>query len=433
MKANKTLRLSLLLLLLSAAIYAQDNTTLEQVLNAANTHYPLTKQRDLVEQSKDFSLAALNRAFLPQLSINGQATYQSEVTELPIKINLPGFNIEGLDKDQYKATADVNQILFDGGNISAQKNVARSSAEVEQMKIEVEMQKMREKVRQLFLGVLMMDEQIKQTEIVASDLSAGIKKMEAALKNGTAFRSQLAVLQAEVIKNRQRKTELEQTRLTLLKSLSLFTGIEFPASTRFEKPVVNPGLNISNTTISRIETHLFHEQENLSLAQRKQIGVKSLPKLSLFAQGGYGRPGLNMLNNDFSWFYIAGARLNWNLGALYSLHAERQINAVTRSSINVQRELFLLGANVTVEQYRNDISKYNTLLKDDAQLVSLRDEIKQSAKAQLDNGVITSSDYLREVNAADQARQMQLLHQLQLLQTQLDISDYLPTTTLQYK
>ena len=126
MKANKTLRLSLLLLLLSAAIYAQDNTTLEQVLNAANTHYPLTKQRDLVEQSKDFSLAALNRAFLPQLSINGQATYQSEVTELPIKINLPGINIEGLDKDQYKATADVNQILFEGGNISAQKNVARS-------------------------------------------------------------------------------------------------------------------------------------------------------------------------------------------------------------------------------------------------------------------------------------------------------------------
>ncbi|MFN8154875.1 MAG: TolC family protein [Bacteroidia bacterium] len=433
MKANKSLRLSALLLFMSAALCAQDNTTLEQVLNAANTHYPLTKQRDLVEQSKDFSLAALNRAFLPQLSINGQATYQSEVTELPIKINLPGLNIEGLDKDQYKATADVNQILFDGGNISAQKNVARANANVEQMKIEVEMQKMREKVRQLFLGVLMMDEQIKQTEIVASDLSAGIKKMEAALKNGTAFRSQLAVLQAEEIKNRQRKTELEQTRLTLLKSLSLFTGIEFPTSIHFEKPIADPGLSTANNAVSRIELHLYDEQEQLSLAQRKQIGVKSLPKLSLFAQGGYGRPGLNMLDNDFSWFYIAGARLNWNLGALYSLHAERQVNAVTRSTINVQRELFLLNANVTIEQYRNDISKYNTLLKDDAQLVSLRDEIKQSAKAQLDNGVITSSDYLREVNAADQARQLQLLHQLQLLQTQLDLTDYLSINKPSYK
>lgn len=425
MKPNKSLRLSALCLLVSLSSAAQDNTTLDQILSDASSHYPLVQQRDLVEQSKDFNLAVLNRAFLPQLSINGQATYQSDVTELPIKLNIPGFTVEGLDKDQYRATADVNQILFDGGNISAQKNIARANASVEQQKINVELQKMREKVRQLFLGVLMMDEQIKQTEIVASDLNAGIKKMEAALKNGTAFRSQLTVLQAEEIRNRQRKTELEQTRLTLLKTLSLFTGVEYSANMRFETPVSFVGVPAAKIDINRPELNLFKEQEQLSLAQRKQIGVKSLPKLSLFAQGGYGRPGLNMLDNDFAWFYIAGARLNWNMGALYSLRAERQVNSISRSSINVQRELYLLNANITVEQYRNDIEKYNSLLKDDKQLVELRDEIKRSAKAQLDNGVITSSDYLREVNAADQARQQQLLHELQLLQTQLDYSDYL--------
>lgn len=425
MKPNKSLWLSALCLLVSLSSAAQDNTTLDQVLNAASSNYPLVQQRDLVEQSKDFNLAALNRAFLPQLSINSQATYQSDVTELPIKINIPGFTVEGLDKDQYRATADVNQILFDGGNISAQKNITRASAAVEQQRINVELQKMREKVRQLFLGVLMMDEQIRQTEIVASDLSAGIKKMEAALKNGTAFRSQLAVLQAEEIRNRQRKTELEQTRLTLLKSLSLFTGVEYSPTMQFETPVSIVGLPAAKIDINRPELSLYKEQEQLSLAQRKQIGVKSLPKLSLFAQGGYGRPGLNMLDNDFAWFYIAGARLNWNLGALYSLRAERQVNSISRSSINVQRELYLLNANITVEQYRNDIEKYSNLLKDDKELVALRDEIKRSAKAQLDNGIITSSDYLREVNAADQARQFQLLHELQLLQTQLDLADYL--------
>ena len=429
----KAIKLFLLLLMVHSALYGQESPTLEQVLAAANEHYPLVQQRNLVEQSKDFSLAALNRAFLPQLSINGQASYQSDVTELPIKINLPGFTIDPLDKDQYKATADVNQILFDGGNISAQKNVARASSQVEQEKINVEMQKMREKVRQLYLGVLMMDEQIKQTEIVASDLIAGIKKMEAALKNGTAFRSQLAVLQAEEIRNRQRKTELQQTRLSLLKSLSLFTGTEYPVTVQFQKPVSALTLPSEKPTIVRPELNLYTQQEQLTLAQRKQIGVKSLPKLSLFAQGGYGRPGLNMLDNDFSLFYIAGARLNWNLGALYSLHAERQVNAISRSSINVQRELYLLNANVTVEQYRNDITKYTTLLSDDRELVSLREEIKRSAKAQLDNGVITSSDYLREVNAADQARHQQLLHELQLLQTQLDFSDYISTSSLQYK
>ncbi len=424
MKANNLFPL-LLLAALHVTSVAQEHPTLEQVLSAANTHYPLVQQRNLVEQSRDFSLAALNRAFLPQLSINGQASYQSDVTELPIKINLPGFTVDPLDKDQYRATADVSQILFDGGNISAQKNAARANSLVEQEKINVEMQKMREKVRQLYLGVLMMDEQIRQTDIVASDLTAGIKKMEAALKNGTAFRSQLAVLQAEEIRNRQRKTELQQTRLSLLKSLSLFTGSEYEATVQFEKPASVFSLPAEKPAIVRPELNLYKEQEQLTLTQRKQIGVKSLPKLSLFAQGGYGRPGLNMLDNDFSWFYIAGARLHWNLGALYSLHAERQVNAVSRSSINVQRELYLLSANITVEQYRNDIIKYTTLLTDDRELVSLREEIKRSAKAQLDNGVITSSDYLREVNAADQARQQQLLHELQLLQTQLDFADYL--------
>jgi len=425
MKVIKSLRLSALLLLFSAKIFAQENATLEMVLKAANSHYPLTKQRDLVDKNKNFSLAALNRTLLPQMSINGQASYQSDVTELPVKFNIPGVSIEGLDKDQYRATADLNQTVFDGGNISAQKNIARASAAVEQEKINVELQKMREKVRQIYLGVLMMDAQIKQTEIVAEDLFAGIKKMEAALKNGTAFRSQLAVLQAEEIKNRQRKTELEQTRLSLLRTLSLFTGIDYPVSIRFETPVSTIGIPAAKIDISRPELSLYKEQEQLSIAQRKQISAKSLPKLSLFAQGGYGRPGLNMLDNDFAWFYIAGARLNWNLGTLYSLRSERAINAVSRSSINVQRELYLLNANVTTEQYRNDINRYITLLSGDAELIALREEIKRSAKAQLDNGVITSSDYLREVNAADQARQIQVLHELQLLQTQLDLTDYL--------
>ncbi|MBK9400844.1 MAG: hypothetical protein IPN36_08280 [Bacteroidetes bacterium] len=132
-----------------------------------------------------------------------------------------------------------------------------------------------------------------------------------------------------------------------------------------------------------------------------------------------------MLQNSFEWFYIAGARLNWNLGALYSLGAERKVNTLQRSSIQVQKELYLLNANITVEQYRNDIQKYRLLLKDDAAIISLREEIMKASKAQLDNGVITSSDYLREVNAADQARQMQLLHNLQLLQVQLDYNDYI--------
>ena len=414
----------LFLLLLFHDSKAQDIFTLESIIEKANSNYPLIKQKGYLEQNRNFNLAALNRAYLPQISINGQATYQSDVTEIPIKINIPGFSIDPLSKDQYKVVADVNQILFDGGKIHQQKNLTRASELVEQEKVNAEMQKMREKVRQLYLGVLMMDEQLKQVDLIENDLQNGINKMQSAVKNGTALRSHLAVLQAEKHKNNQRKTELSSTRNTLLKTISLFTGSTIDDKSKFISPLSS--LQVQESfLIRRPELKVFEAQEKFTDTQKKLLGVKSLPRLSLFGQGGYGKPGLNMLLNEFDWFYIAGARLQWNLGELYSLSAERKSNAISKSSIQVQKDIFLLNASITAEQYRNDINKYKQLISEDNEIVALRNEIMKASKAQLDNGVITSSDYIREMNAADQARQNLLLHQLQLIQTELDYNDYI--------
>lgn len=416
--------IALLFVFLLSDVKAQETFTLESILEKVNSNYPLIKQKGLLEQNRNFSLAALNRAYLPQISINGQASYQSDVTELPIKVNIPGFSIDPLSKDQYRVVADVNQILFDGGQIHQQKNLLRASEQVELEKVNTEMQKMREKVRQLYLGVLMMDEQLHQVELIESDLQSGIKKLQAAVKNGTALRSQLAVLQAEQHKNNQRRTELTSTRNTLLKTISLFTGTTIEDKSKFVSPQSSVQVQES-FSINRPELKIFEAQEKFTDTQKKLLGVKSLPRLSLFGQGGYGNPGLNMLLNKFDFFYIAGARLNWNLGALYSLSAERKSNTISKSSIQLQKELFLLNASIIAEQYRNDIRKYKQLISVDNEIVALRNEIMKASKAQLDNGVITSSDYLREMNAADQARQNLLLHQLQLLQTELDYNDYI--------
>lgn len=413
-----------ILVLLFQESSAQESLTLESIVEKANSNYPLIKQKGYLEQNRNFNLAALNRAYLPQISINGQATYQSDVTEIPIKLNIPGFSIDPLSNDQYKVVADVNQILFDGGKIHQQKNLTRANEKVEQEKVNAEMQKMREKVRQLYLGVLMMDEQLKQVNLIENDLQNGINKMQSALKNGTALRSHLAVLQAEQHKNNQRETELNSTRNTLLKTISLFTGTLLDDKSKFVTPLSTIQVQESYS-ISRPELKVFEAQEKFTDTQKKLLGVKSLPRLSLFGQGGYGNPGLNMLLNEFDWFYIAGARLQWNLGELYSLSAERKSNAISKSSIQVQKEIFLLNASITAEQYRNDINKYKQLILEDIEIVSLRNEIMKASKAQLDNGVITSSDYIREMNAADLARQNLLLHQLQLIQTELDYNDYI--------
>lgn len=416
--------IALLFVFLFSDVKAQETFTLESILEKVNSNYPLLKQKGLLEQNRNFSLAALNRAYLPQISISGQASYQSDVTELPIKLNIPGFTIDPLSKDQYRVVADVNQVLFDGGQIHQQKNLLRTNEQVEQEKVNTEMQKLREKVRQLYLGVLMMDAQLQQVALIDSDLQSGIKKMESALKNGTALRSHLAVLQAEQHKNNQRRTELNGTRNTLLQSISLFAGANIDEKSRFLLP--KSSIQVEESfTIHRPELKIFEAQEKFTDTQKKLLNVKSLPRLSLFGQGGYGNPGLNMLLNKFDFFYIAGARLHWNLGALYSLSAERKSNTISKSSIQLQKELFLLNASILAEQYRNDIRKYKQLISEDHEIVALRNEIMKASKAQLDNGVITSSDYLREMNAADQARQNLLLHQLQLLQTELDYNDYI--------
>ncbi|MEQ1666443.1 MAG: TolC family protein, partial [Bdellovibrionales bacterium] len=226
----------LLLVLIFQELKAQESFTLESIIEKANSNYPLIKQKGYLEQNRNFNLAALNRAYLPQISINGQATYQSDVTEIPIKLNIPGFSFDPLSNDQYKVVADVNQILFDGGKIHQQKNLMRASEMVEQEKVNAEMQKMREKVRQLYLGVLMTDELLKQVNLIENDLQNGINKMQSAVKNGTALRSHLAVLQAEQHKNNQRKTELNSTRNTLLKTISLFTGTTLDDKSKFITP-----------------------------------------------------------------------------------------------------------------------------------------------------------------------------------------------------
>ena len=416
--------IALLFVFLLHDVKAQEPFTLESILEKANANYPLIKQKGLLEQNRNFNLVALNRLYLPQISINGQATYQSDVTSVPININIPGLSIDPLSKDQYKVIADVNQVLFDGGKIHQQKNLTRASELVEQEKVNAELQKMREKVRQLYLGVLMMDEQMKQVDLIENDLQNGINKMQSAVKNGIALRSHLAVLQAELHKNNQRRTELISTRNTILKTISLFTGLTLDNKSKFITPIST--LQVQESfIIRRPELKVFEAQEKFTDTQKKLLAVKSLPRLSLFGQGGYGKPGLNMLLNEFDWFYIAGARLQWNLGELYSLSAERKSNAISKSSIQVQKEIFLLNASITAEQYRNDINKYQLLISEDNEIVTLRNEIMRASKAQIDNGVITSSDYIREMNAADQARQNLLLHQLQLIQTELDYNDYI--------
>ena len=410
-------RLLLLLLLLSLLLQAQQQTlSLSKAYELAMQNYPLIKQRDLLKQTTNINIDNFSKGFLPQFTISAQATYQSEVTE--IKIPVPGITIAPPSKDQYKVLADVNQLVYDGGVIKEEKNIQHLNEDAEQQKVEVELYKLKDRVNQLFLGVLFLDEQLKQGNLVKEDLDNGIKKTEAQVKNGVAFRSNLNVLKAELLKTDQRAIEIKASRKGYTDVLGLFINQTLPDDVQLEKPVAAVPLPIND--IQRPELKLYNTQEKLLNGEYKIVDSRNKPKASLFAQGGYGRPGLNFLNNDFALFYTTGVRLNWTLGGLYTQKKEKQLIDINKKSIGIQKETFLLNTNTALKQQEAEVNKLQQLIAKDNEIIELRLSVKEAAKAQLENGVITANDYLREVNAEDQARQSLITHHVQLLQAQIN-------------
>ncbi|MBI2729137.1 MAG: TolC family protein [Sphingobacteriales bacterium] len=411
----------LFILMLGGTTAIGQPLTLDKVNELARQNYPLIKQQDLINKTRDISVENLQKNFLPQFSLNGQATYQSAVTE--IKVPIPGFNFESPSKDQYKILADVNQLVYDGGVIKQQKEIQQLNTAVEQQKIEVELYKLQERINQLYLSVLYLDEQLVQTDLIKKDLETGMKKVEAQVKNGVAFKSNLNVLKAEYIKADQRAIELAATRKGLLETISLFINQPIEEKVVFEKPV------LAETKVSmdirRPELAFYSKQQKLYSGQDKLIQARNLPKASLFFQGGYGKPGLNFLKNDFTLFYTTGVRFNWNFGGLYTAKKEKELVRINNEMVDVQKDIFLLNTNTQLKQQQSEMEKIEQLIVKDDEIIALRIAVKEAANAQLENGVITANDYLREVNAEDQARQTRITHQLQLLQAKIN---YLTTS-----
>ena len=399
-------------------VHAQSLTrlTLEEANQFAQKNYPIIKQKDLVKQTADLNIENLKKGFLPQVSVSGQATYQSDVTK--VDVPLPGFKIDPPGKDQYKILADINQVVYDGGFIKKQQEMQQLNAVVEDQKVEVELYKLRERINQLYLSVLYLDAQIKQAALVKEDLQAGIKKVEAQVQNGVAFRSNLNLLKAEYLRANQRIIELAGSRKGMLETLSLFINQHIDSAVVFKIPVMQQIAQAN--VISRPEVKLYADQHKLLSQQTKIIQAKNLPKASLFVQGGYGRPALNLLKNEFDFYYIGGLRFNWSLGGLYTKKKEKQLIDISKRNVDIQQELFLLNTNTQLKQQQAEIDKYNELIASDNEIINLRNEVTIAAKAQLENAVITANDYLQQVNAEDQARQSLIAHQVQLLQAQIN-------------
>lgn len=404
-----------LAMMVSARVNAQPQEilTLETCYSLAEKNYPLIMQRELIEKTKEFSVSNASKGFLPSVVLNAQQSHQSDVTQIPAELGL-GSNVLGLSKNQYKIYADINAPIYEGGVIRAQKQMHDINAKIEERQLDVELYKLKDRVNQLFFGILLLDGQLEQNRLLIHDIELGLKKTNALISNGTALKSSADVLQADLLKAKQTSIELMATRTAYVDMLALLTGLSLNGNTVIEKPApITPAMEIS-----RPELGLYKYQTEAIDIQSKMLRSRNRPKLSAFLQAGYGRPALNMLSNQPDAYYIGGIRLNWIISGFYTFKKEKDLLEVNRKTINTQKETFLFNTAYSLKQQNGEEQKLRQLIATDDEIITLRDKVKRTASVQLEGGIITTNDYLREVSAEDQARQLKILHEIQLLLAQ---------------
>ncbi len=390
--------------------------SIDSCLAMARRNYPLVNQYELINKTKQYSINNVNKGYLPQVNFAAQATWQSDVTSLPI--NMPGLNIEQLSQYQSKIYGELTQSVTNMFTLKYNKKLVQTNSLIDKQKIEVEIYSLRQRVNNLFFGILLIDAQIKQTELLKADIQIGIDNINTAIANGLALNSDANNLMAQLLKNSQHLIELKATRVGYVQMLELFIGQNITDTARF----ILPGNVVFTDTIARPELDLYNYQKQLTLVNSKLVTVKNIPRLNLFLQAGYGRPGLNMLSNNYSNYLIGGVKLVWNFSGLYTYKTERKMLMVNHDIVNTQQQTFLFNTNITASQQNTEILKIKELLVLDSEIVDLHSQIKNTAQNQLKFGTVTTNDYLLAINNFDKANQTYILHQIQLLMAQYNLS-----------
>ena len=420
---NKRRFLTIALVSLTVAAQAQ---TLEECQRAAEQNYPLIRQYDLIEKTTDLTVSNIQKGWLPQISASAQATYQSDVMSWPDEmkgmISHMGIDLKGLKKDQYRMGVDINQTVFDGGAINSQKQIAREQGKVQTAQTEVNLYQVRKRVNEMYFSLLMLDDQIRLNHDLQELLAGNEKKLTSMVKSGTAAESDLKNVKAERLNVIQQATNLESQRRMLQTMLGTFCGIEI-------KNVQKPAASDISTTNNRPEMRLFDSQLQLANAQEKALNAALMPRLSVFAQGYYGYPGYNMfedmMRHDWSLNGMIGARLTWNIGALYTRKNDKAKIQLQRDLTENSREVFLFNTNLEQIQQNENIARYKKLMADDHEIISLRSSVRKAAESKLSHGIIDVNDLVREINQENAAKVQLSMHEIEMLK---QIYDYKFTT-----
>lgn len=395
--------------------------TIEDCYSLVRENYPLVRRYELLDLTEEYTLKNAYMNYFPQISLQGSASWQTDVLEFPFDLSPYGIEMPTFSKDQYAAIIELSQVLWDGGMIAANRANIRAKADVDMAQQEINMYSLRGKVNELYFGILYIDQQLRRTDILMQDLDREYARIEGCIANGVANVSDLDLIEVERITQRQGRDQLESMLEAYLRVLTLMTGVKIDDSRQLVMPVPE-GMDkeamldaIIQAEIRRPELMLYKAQELEIDTQLDYWTAGGLPQFSLFIRGGYGRPGLNMMDNSFQPFAIGGIRLVWNISQLYSLGYGKKIVNYSKEQINTVRETFLFNTDLQVQEQVAEIRRYFRTVEDDEKIVELREGIRRSTEAGVENGTKNASDLVSEINKENAARKQLIMHQIEMM------------------
>lgn len=385
--------------------------TLQQCCSLARENYPLAKQYDLISLSVQYTLANIKSGNYPQLQLSGCVSYQSDATTLPFDI--PNLDFHGQPKDQYRVMIELRQNIWDGGEKANNKRNARLVAEENKRKLDISMHELEDRVNNIFFGILLLDAQLNQNSLLEENLRSSLSCVEALRNNGFVGQSEVDAVKVEILGVRQKRAVLQSSRASYIDMLSLLTGKKMDEKDNF----VRPEMLASAEDVDFQRPELLWYDARMRTVENEMQKLKTLymPRFSLFAQGGYGNPGLNMLEDKFRPYYIVGARLNWNISSFYTLKNSRKLLSEKAKSINAERETFVVNNDFRKREKEGMMQALEKQLREDDEIIRLRGNIRKASEAKLSNGTISATDHIREINAESLAKQAKDIHEIEYL------------------
>lgn len=409
-KANKFIRKTLMVAATAANISTlMPQITVDECIRLAKTNYPLYKQQELTDLEEKYDLRKNTMGWLPQLSVNAKASYQSEVVEMPFEI--PGYSFD-ISHCQYGVTADLSQMIWDGGNTRNNRRMTQADAGVERQQLNVTLYNIGERVENLFLSILLLDRQIEQNNILHERLNRKLKEVEAGVESGVAFRTDIDLINVNIMDCRQQEAELDYSRSAYMKMLGILTGKDMRHEKLLEPDIDNCG---KVREIKRPELALYEAQLVQNDIQREGIKTRLSPRLDLTLQAGAGRPGLNMLGNEMQPYYVAGIRMQWDIGQIYTMKSDKKKIELRKRDIEYERETFLMDTSMDIAEQKGVIDKLKKAISIDNDIIAMRERIRATGEEQYRNGTIKMTDLMTMMDDEHNARLVKSLHEIQLI------------------